>query len=74
MAWALPDLLTIKTQLMQALSAVLIAGQSYSVAGKSFTKADLKVLSEMLGSVNAAIAVKQGNIERFVYADMSDGG
>ena len=69
----LPTLLQLQTQYTAALSAIAIAGQSYSVAGKSFTKADLKNVAEILGSIAYAIAVQQGNIQRFVYADMSGG-
>ena len=69
----LATLLTLQTQYTQALSAIAVAGQSYSVAGKSFTKADLKNVAEILGSIAYAIAVKTGQVQRFVYADMSGG-
>ena len=70
----LATLLQLQTQYTQCLTAIAVVGQSYSVAGKSFTKADMKNVAQILGSIAYAIAVQTGNVQRFVYADMSGGG
>ena len=70
------DLATL--QIMQskwnaALSAIATANQSYSIAGRSFTRANLAEVSEMVAEVAYAIKLLSGSVVRITYADMSGG-
>lgn len=46
-----------------ALKRVLLTGQSHSVSGRTFTQANLKDLTELIGELETAIAVKQGRAQ-----------
>lgn len=48
-------LATLKTNYIACLNAIAVAGQSYSISGRSFTRADIKEVSQMLAEVQAAI-------------------
>ena len=48
-------LATLKTNYIACLNAIAMAGQSYSISGRSFTRADIKEVSQMLAEVQAAI-------------------
>ena len=49
----------------------IAANQSYSMAGRSFTKADLKAVSDTLAEIKYAQGIQAGTINRFVVADMT---
>jgi hypothetical protein len=45
--------------------------QSYSIAGRSFTRADLAQVSDMVAELSYALSLKTGQLVRTTYADMS---
>lgn len=51
------DLIELQTAATQAIKDVLAGGQSYSFPGRTFTRADLRTLQEMLGSIGQAINI-----------------
>jgi hypothetical protein len=50
------DLIELQTMAQQALKDVLTGGQSYSFPGRTFTRANLRELQEMIGNIGAAIS------------------
>lgn len=67
------ELATLRTNALAGLNAVLTSGQSYSMMGRSFTKANLSDLRSLIADINAAQAAKSGTLVRTVHADMSNG-
>lgn len=53
-------LTTLKTKVLDAIQACLL-NTSYSLNGKSVTRADLNTLNQMLGNIVDAIEYQQGN-------------
>jgi hypothetical protein len=53
-------LTTLKTKTLDAIQAVLL-NQSYSLNGKSVSRADLAALNQMLGTIVDAIDYNNGN-------------
>jgi hypothetical protein len=51
---------TLKTKTLDAIQAVLL-NSSYSLNGKSVTRADLSALNRMLGQITAALDIVAGN-------------
>jgi hypothetical protein len=51
---------TLKTKTLDAIQAVLL-NSSYSLNGKSVTRADLTALNRMLGQITSALDVVAGN-------------
>jgi len=51
------DLTELQGLIQQAIKDVLAGGQSYSLPGRTFTRADLRTLQEMLGWVSQAIDI-----------------
>lgn len=54
------------------LKAISVGHQSYSIAGRSFTRANLPEVSKMVSEISYALKVKQGTLTRTVYADLSN--
>lgn len=54
------ELTTLKSKTLDAIQAVLL-NSSYSLNGKSVTRADLTALNRMLGQITNAIKVVAGN-------------
>jgi hypothetical protein len=53
-------LTTLKSKVLDAIQACLL-NTSYSLNGKSVTRADLNTLNQMLGDITAAIEYQNGN-------------
>lgn len=66
-------LATMQADWLACLHSVAIGNQSYSIAGRSFTRANLKEVSETLGEISYALQLKSGNLQRVTYADLSNG-
>lgn len=64
---------TMQTEWTACLSAIATAHQSYSIAGRSFTRANLQEVSDMVAEVAYALALKGGTVQRVVYSDLSNG-
>jgi hypothetical protein len=65
-----PTLTLMLQQWQQCLTAIAL-NQSYSIAGRSYTRADLEAASEMVSELSYALELKKGNLVRVVYSDMS---
>jgi len=68
------DVATLTTMLAQwqtCLTAIAVGNQSYSMAGRSFTRADLEQVSDMVGELSYALQLKNGGLCRTVYSDFS---
>lgn len=53
------------------LTAIAQAHQSYSIAGRTFTRANLMEVSEMVAELSYAKSLAGGSITRTTYADFS---
>lgn len=56
-----------------ALKAIAVGNQSYTIAGRTFTRANLSEVAEMVAEINRALTIANGGITT-TYADMSSGG
>jgi hypothetical protein len=60
-----------KTDWTAALQAIAVGNQSYSIAGRTFTRAQLSEVSDMVAEIAYAQAFQSGAVQRTVYSDMS---
>lgn len=60
----------LKTQTVSAIGAVLL-NQSYSLNGKSVSRADLGRLNEMLGQLQGAIDVGNGDTDTVTFVSFN---
>lgn len=68
------DAATLTTMLAQwqtCLTAISIGHQSYSFAGRTFTRAQLAEVSKMVAELSFALRVNNGGLQCTVYSDMS---
>jgi hypothetical protein len=65
------QLTTLQTNWLACLNAIAVAGQSYSIAGRQFNRANLAEVSQTLGDINDALARVQGNRTTQTYANFS---
>lgn len=63
-------LATLKTETIAAIRACLL-NTSYSLNGKSVTRADLGRLNEMLGQIQSAIDDANGNTETVTFVSFN---
>lgn len=66
-------LATLKTNWLECVNAIAVAGQSYSIAGRTFTRADLAEAAQMLAEVQAAIDRLNNTAVTQVYPNFSSG-
>lgn len=64
-------LTTMQAEWLACLTAIASAHQSYSMAGRSFTRANLAEVSEMVGELAYALKRNSGGLVTTVYSDMS---
>lgn len=64
-------LTALQTSYLACFTAISTGHQSYSLAGRSFTRADLVAVRQTLGEIAFALQLKTGNIQRVTYADFS---
>jgi hypothetical protein len=57
----LATLQSLQTQFIACLEAIAVAGASYSIAGRSFTRANLGEVAQTIKELQAAIDNAQGN-------------
>jgi bifunctional pyridoxal-dependent enzyme with beta-cystathionase and maltose regulon repressor activities len=60
-------LATLKTNWLACVNAIAVAGQSYSISGRTFTRANLAEASQMLAEVQAAIDRLDGTRTTQIY-------
>jgi hypothetical protein len=65
------DLTALKASYLACLTAISTGHQSYSLAGRSFTRGDLAEVRRTLGEIAFALQLKTGNVVRTVYSDFS---
>lgn len=53
------------------LQTIAVGQQSYSIAGRSFTRADLAVVSDTVAEIAFAIKSQSGQLRRTTLANMS---
>ena len=56
---------------LACLNTIAVGQQSYNIAGRSFTRANLAEVSDVLGEISFALKLNSGGLQRTVYADMS---
>ena len=66
------QLATLQTEWLACLSAIATAHQSYQIAGRSYTRANLPEVTKVLGQIGFAIQATDGTLIRFTRADMSN--
>jgi len=69
------DAATLTTMLAEwqaCLTSIAVGQQSYSIAGRSFTRANLAEVANMVGEISFALKVQNGTLHRAVYSDMSN--
>ena len=69
---ATSDLNTLKTNYLACLNAIAVAGASYTIAGRQFTRANLGEVSQMLAEVQAAIDRNAGTNPSQTFARFAD--
>ena len=69
----LATLQTLLPQYIAAVTAVAVGNQSYSIAGRQFTRANLTELTDALAEIQYAISIQTGDAQKFTYADVSCG-
>lgn len=65
------QLTTMQTEWLACLSAIATAGQSYTIAGRQFNRANLAEVSQTLGDINDALARAQGTRTTQTFANFS---
>lgn len=65
------DLAEMATDWKACLKAIATAHQSYSIAGRTFTRANLLEVSKMVSEISYAQNLR--TIQRVIYPDMSNG-
>jgi len=67
----LATLQTLQTDYTACLTAIAVAGQSYTIASRQFNRANLAEVSQTLAEIVAAIARAQGTATTQTYARFS---
>ena len=62
-------LATLLTQYVACHSAIATTGQSYSIAGRSFTRADIGKVTEIIAEIKAAQRKQAGTGTRVTFTD-----
>jgi hypothetical protein len=65
------ELAAMKTEWLACLSSVSTGSQSYSMAGRSFTRADLPEIRETIAEIGYATQIANGNLVRYTFGDLS---
>lgn len=66
-------LATLKANYVECLNAIAVAGQSYSISGRTFTRADLNAVKDTLAEIQAAVDRAAGNRVTQTYPNFSRG-
>lgn len=68
------DLATIqdlKTKFTECLAAIAVAGQSYTISGRTYTRANLSDVSDTLAELASAERLKTGQLKTRTFANFS---
>lgn len=66
-------LASLQTQFIACLAAIAVANQSYSIAGRQFTRANVGEVEQIVGKISFAIQYQSGRLTRNVLGNMSGG-
>jgi len=66
------QLTTLQTNWLACLNAIATTGQSYTIAGRQFNRANLAEVKQILAEINAALARNAGTSTTQTYARFSD--
>ena len=66
-------LATLKTNYVACLTAIAVAGQSYSISGRTFTRANLAEVTKTISEIQAAIDRASGTRSTQTYPNFSRG-
>ena len=69
----LATLQAMQVQLLACLAGIATAGQSYSIAGRQFTRANLSEVKDMVAELQAAIDRANGTRATVTYPNFSRG-
>jgi len=64
-----PELASLRTKYLACLEAIATAGQSYSIDGRSFTRADLDKVKQTIDQITMAQRKKSGKMSRRTFTD-----
>lgn len=64
-------LLQMKADWTACLQSIAVANQSYSIAGRQFTRANLSEVAKMVAEIGFAISAQSGSRRVRTVADMS---
>jgi hypothetical protein len=65
------ELTTLRTNALAGLNAILNVGQSYSMSGRTFSKANISELSKVIAAINRAIDFAGGTQTNFVCSNLN---
>ena len=68
----LATLTSLRDKYVTCLEAIAVAGSSYSIAGRSFSRANLGEVRDTIAELTLAIQVVNGTRIRTTYANFSD--
>lgn len=63
------ELSSLRTKYLACLEAIATAGQSYSIDGRSFTRADLDKVKKIIEEIGAAQQKQSGKTSRRTFTD-----
>ena len=66
-------LTTLKSNYVACLTAIAVAGQSYSISGRTFTRANLSDVTKTLAEIQAALDRVGGTRSTQTYPNFSRG-
>ena len=66
-------LATMKTEWLACLSAIATAGQNYTIAQRTFTRANLSEVKDTIAEIQHALEMVQGQRVRVVSANFNPG-
>ncbi len=66
------QLTTLQTDFLACLTAIAVAGQSYTIAGRQFNRANLPEVRETLAEINAALTRANGTSATQTFARFAD--
>jgi len=66
-------LTTLKANYVACITAIAVAGQSYSISGRTFSRANLTEVTKTLAEIQAALDRVNGNRTTQTYPNFSRG-
>ena len=64
------ELTSLRTKYLACLEAIAVAGASYSIGSRTFTRANLDDVVRILGAITAAQKMQSGELTQITYAKL----